>query len=434
MEVKLTDLIAPSFYDLHHDISEGRYLHHWLPGGRGSTKSSFLSIEIVLSIMADCSKGKQTHALVLRRYSNTLRESVFEQLLWAINALGVGHLWKSSVSPMKLIYTPSGQSVLFRGVDDATKLKSIKVNQGYIKYLWVEEANEFEGPEKLRGVLQSVIRGGSDFACFYSFNPPKAAKNWVNRFVKEERDNTIVHHSDYRSVPPEWLGEEFIAEAEHLRDTKPDAYRHEYLGEVVGTGGEVFDNVQLNVISDEQIAIFDNLRRGIDWGYAADPFAYNVCHYDKTRRRLYIFYELHKIRFSNRAAAEAIKQEAQGALITCDSAEPKSIDEMQNFGLWVKGAKKGPDSVEYGVKWLQDLEAIIIDPHRCPETAKEFCSYELDRDREGNFKEGYPDHDNHHIDAVRYACESDMRNQYSNYNDKYAYQQSEIEAFVNYGR
>ena len=224
-----------------------------------------------------------------------------------------------------------------------------------------------------------------------------------------EREDTLVHHSTYLTVPPQWLGEQFLVEAEHLKEVKPEAYRHEYLGEVTGTGGEVFSNVTLRAITDEEISRFNNLRRGIDWGYAADPFAYNVCHYDKTRRRLYIFREIHKVKLSNRAAADLIKPEAGGARITCDSAEPKSIDEVKGYGLRVVGAKKGPDSVEYGVKWLQDLEEIIIDPARCPETAREFSGYELERDREGNFKAGYPDKDNHHIDAVRYACEDDMR-------------------------
>ena len=408
MAVELKDVIAPSFYNLHGDIAEGKYTHYWLAGGRGSTKSSFASIEIVLNIMRDGVKGNMTNALALRRYSNTLRESVFEQMLWAVNVLGVSAIWKPSVSPMQLVYLRTGQKIIFRGVDDATKLKSIKVGSGYIKYLWVEEANEFEGEEKLRNVLQSVIRGGEKYTCFYSYNPPKAARNWVNQYVAVEHPDTIVHHSDYRTVPPDWLGEKFLAAAEHLKKIKPEAYLHEYLGEVTGTGGEVFDNVLLRKITDDEIAIFDNLRRGIDWGYAADPFAYNVCHYDKTRRRLYIIREIHKVRLSNREAAQMIKAEAGGRLITCDSAEPKSIDEMRGYGLRVIGAKKGPDSVEYGIKWLQDLEQIIIDPERCPETANEFSSYELDRDREGNFKAGFPDHDNHHIDAVRYACENDM--------------------------
>lgn len=406
----LTDIIAPSFYEVHRDIKRGGHTHYWEKGGRGSTKSSFISGELVLGIMRDAGQGLHTHALCMRRYSNTLRESVFEQIQWAISALGVSHLWRSSVSPMRFTYV-TGQSILFRGVDDATKLKSIKAGKGYIKYLWMEEVNEFEGPEKLRSVLQSVMRGGEKFTCFYSFNPPKSARNWVNQYVQAPREDTLVHHSDYRSVPPQWLGETFLAEAEHLSRVKPEAYRHEYLGEVTGTGGEVFDNVTIRPIADDEIAQFDRIRRGIDWGYAADPFAYNVMHYDKTRRRLYIFYEIHKLRLSNRSAANLVMEEARGGKITCDSAEPKSIDEMRSYGLRVIGAKKGPDSVEYGIKWLQDLEEIIIDPVRCPETAKEFGSYELDRDKEGNFKAGYPDRDNHHIDAARYACEDDITGQ-----------------------
>ena len=406
---RLSAIIAPPFYSLHQDIKAGRYTHYWLKGGRGSTKSSFVSAELVLGIMRDGAEGRCTHALCMRRYSNTLRESVFEQIRWAIGVLGVPHLWRASVSPMRLTYLPTGQTILFRGVDDASKLKSVKVGRGYIKYLWMEEVNEFEGPEKLRSVLQSVLRGGESFTCFYSFNPPAAARNWVNRYVQAERPDTIVHHSDYRGVPREWLGETFLAEAEHLSRVKPEAYRHEYLGEVTGTGGEVFVNLVIRKITKEEIAAFDRVRRGIDWGYAADPFAYNVLHYDKTRRRLFIYYELHRLRFSNRAVAEAVGKEASGGKITCDSAEPKSIAEMREYGLRVVGAKKGPDSVEYGIKWLQDLEQIIIDPERCPETAREFGSYELDRDKDGAFKAGFPDHDNHHIDAVRYACEDEIR-------------------------
>lgn len=407
--VKLSKIIAPSFAAVHQDIKEHGHTHYWLKGGRGSTKSSFISVEIVLGMMRDAGKGLHTNAVVLRRYGVTLRESVFEQIGWAVNALGVSQLWRDSVSPMSYTYLPTGQKILFRGVDDPTKAKSIKFSKGWAKYLWYEECVEFEGEEKLRNINQSVLRGGADFFVFYSFNPPKSARNWVNQYVAIERDDTLVHHSTYLTVPPQWLGEQFLVEAQHLKEVKPEAYRHEYLGEVTGTGGEVFSNVTLRAITDEEVSRFDKLRRGIDWGYAADPFAYNVCHYDKTRRRLYIFREIHKVKLSNRAAADLIKPEAGGARITCDSAEPKSIDEVKGYGLRVVGAKKGPDSVEYGVKWLQDLEEIIIDPARCPETAREFSGYELERDREGNFKAGYPDKDNHHIDAVRYACEGDMR-------------------------
>ena len=407
--VKLSKIIAPSFAAVHQDIKGHGHTHYWLKGGRGSAKSSFISVEIVLGMMRDAGKGLHTNAVVLRRYGVTLRESVFEQIGWAVNTLGVSQLWRDSVSPMSYTYLPTGQKILFRGVDDPTKAKSIKFSKGWAKYLWYEECVEFEGEEKLRNINQSVLRGGADFFVFYSFNPPKSARNWVNQYVAIEREDTLVHHSTYLTVPPQWLGEQFLVEAQHLKEVKPEAYRHEYLGEVTGTGGEVFSNVTLRAITDEEVSRFDKLRRGIDWGYAADPFAYNVCHYDKTRRQLYIFREIHKVKLSNRAAADLIKPEAGGARITCDSAEPKSIDEVKGYGLRVVGAKKGPDSVEYGVKWLQDLEEIIIDPARCPETAREFSGYELERDREGNFKAGYPDKDNHHIDAVRYACEDDMR-------------------------
>ena len=407
--VKLSGIIAPTFSTVHQDIKRHQHTHYWLKGGRGSTKSSFISVEILLGMMRDAGKGQYTNAIVLRRYGVTLRESVFEQIGWAINALGVAELWKSSVSPMSWTYLPTGQRIIFRGADEPTKVKSIKFAVGWAKYLWYEEVNEFEGAEKIRSINQSVLRGGADFFVFYSFNPPKAARNWVNQYVAIERDDTLVHHSTYLTVPPQWLGEQFIVEADHLKAVKPEAYRHEYLGEVTGTGGEVFSNITLRAITDEEISRFDNLRRGIDWGYAADPFAYNVCHYDKTRRRLYLFREIHKVKLSNRAAADLIKNEAGSARITCDSAEPKSIDEVRGYGLRVVGARKGPDSVEYGIKWLQDLEEIVIDPVRCPETAREFSGYELERDREGNFKAGYPDKDNHHIDAVRYACEDDMK-------------------------
>lgn len=406
---RVSELIAPAFHCVHRDVAAGKHTHYWLPGGRGSCKSSFVGVEIPMGLMRDAQKGVMSHAVALRRYGVTLRESVYAQLLWGINVLGAAEHWQASVSPMALTYMPTGQKILFRGADDPMKVKSIKVDSGYIKYGWYEEVNEFEGEEKLRSINQSLMRGGADFAFFYTFNPPKSARNWCNQYVSADHPDTLVHRTDYRTVPPAWLGEQFLLEAEHLKETKPTAYAHEYLGEVTGTGGEVFDNVTLRAIPDEELGRFDHIRRGLDWGYATDPLAYNEGHYDKTRRRLYLFRELHQVRLANRAAAKLILPWAGSTgRIVCDSAEPKSIAEMKDYGLRVVGARKGPDSVEYGVKWLQDLEEIVIDPVRCPETAKEFTGYELDRDKDGNFKAGFPDHDNHHIDAVRYACEDDM--------------------------
>lgn len=405
----LSQLIAPAFCDLHQDVRANKYNHYWLPGGRGSGKSSFVGIELPLGMMRDAEEGHRTHAVALRRYAVTLRESVFAQLLWGIQMLGAGPLWRATVSPMALTYVPTGQKILFRGADDPMKVKSIAVERGYIKYGWYEEVDEFGGAQVLRSINQSLMRGGAQFSFFYTFNPPKHGGSWCNRYVGEEHPGTRVHRTDYRSVPREWLGEQFLLEAEHLRAVNPAAYRHEYLGEITGTGGEVFGNITLRDIPEEELRRFDQIRRGLDWGYAIDPLAYNELHYDKTRRRLYLFRELHQVRLSNREAARRILPLAgRGGRITCDSAEPKSIDEVRGYGLRVVGAKKGPDSVPYGIKWLQDLEEIVIDPRRCPHAAEEFTGYELQRDRGGGFLAQFPDQNNHHIDAVRYACEGDM--------------------------
>jgi PBSX family phage terminase large subunit len=349
------------------------------------------------------------NAVVLRKVKDTLNESVKDQIIWAIEALGVADYWDMPEQKLVLTYKPTGQEIRFRGADKPKKIKSMKFAKGYCKYIWYEELDEFASMEEVRMINQSLMRGGPKYCVFYSYNPPKSANNWVNAEKVLTRDDRLTHHSTYLSVPREWLGEQFIIEAEHLRSTKPNAYEHEYMGEVTGTGGEVFDNVQIRRISDEEIKEFHNIKRGLDFGYAIDPLAYNVMHYDRKHKRLYIFYELYKVGLSNRAAFEIIQQENKNnEQIIADSAEPKSIHELRQYGLRMRAVKKGPDSVEYGVKFLQDLEAIIIDDTRCPETAREFLTYELDKDANGNWKAGYPDRNNHTIDDVRYALNDEV--------------------------
>lgn len=398
--MRLSKVIASSFYPVHKDIKAGRHIHYWLKGGRGSTKSTFAALEIVLGIMKD----KNANACGLRKVKDTLKDSVYEQISWAIEALGVDAYWHKSISPLSFTYLPTGQKILFRGADNPKKIKSIKFARGYCKYIWYEELDEFNGPDEIRMINQSLMRGGKDFVVFYSYNPPKSAANWVNIEAQLTRSDRYVHHSNYLDVPREWLGEIFVSEAEHLKITKPKAYDHEYMGEVTGTGGEVFENVQIRRISDEEIKEFEVVRRGIDFGYAVDPFAYNVAAYNRKYKRLYIFHEAYKVGLSNHAAFKLIHEENKNnEPILADSAEPKSINELNQYGLRVSGVKKGPDSVEYGIKFLQDLEAIIIDDTRCPETAREFLNYELEQDNNGGFKAGYPDKNNHTIDATRYA-------------------------------
>lgn len=400
--VKLSDIIAPSFYDLHKDIKADRHTHYWLKGGRGSTKSSFASTEIPLGMMKD----PMANAVVIRKVGLYLKDSVYEQLLWAIDKLGVSHLWQCKQSPLELVYTPTGQRIIFRGADKPKKLKSTKVRSGYIRYVWYEEADEFGGMEEIRTINQSLLRGGKTFTVFYTFNPPKSQRNWINSEVLVSQEDKLVHHSDYRTVPPEWLGEQFLIEAQHLEQTKPEQYKHEYLGEVTGTGAEVFTNIVIRPITDDEIQQFDHIKRGIDWGYGADPFVYIAAHFDSKRNRLFIFYEFFKCAAKYDTIAEAIhKENKQNGTIIAESAEPRSNDELRDRGFRIRTAVKGPGSVEHGITWLQNLEEIVIDGVRCPNAAREFNEYELDRDSRGELKADFPDKNNHSIDAIRYALE-----------------------------
>lgn len=402
MSVSLKEVISPAFYGLHHAIREGECNAVVLKGGRGSTKSSFASVEVILQLL----KHPQSHAVVLRKIKGTLRTSVYAQMRWAISALGADNCFTCSVSPMQIVYKPTGQTIYFFGLDDPGKLKSLKVPFGHIGILWLEELDQYSGPEEVRNVEQSVLRGGDFSFTVKSFNPPASPRNWANAYCREEKPGQIIHHSDYRATPRAWLGSRFFEEAEHLQRTNETAYRHEYLGEVVGSGAAVFENVRAEKLTGEQTAAFDRVYRGVDWGYFPDPFAYNECHFDAARRTLYVFGEITARRLGNAETAARIKARERRETITADSAEPKSIADYKAHGLPCVGAKKGPGSVEHGMKWLQSLDAIIIDPDKCPDTLKEFLEYEYDRNKEGEIIDGYPDMGNHHIDAVRYAMES----------------------------
>lgn len=404
---KLSDLIIPVFHDVHRDIKERKHTHYWFKGGRGSTKSSFISLEIIYNIILD----PECNAICFRKIGKDIEESVYNQILWAIDALGVNDYFKAYKSPYRIVYIPTGQVIAFRGLDDATKTKSIKLKKGYYKISWFEELDEFAGIEEIRKAEQSVMRGGNQFIAFKSYNPPQNVNNWVNKEVIHDRDDRLITHNNYLDVPAEWLGEQFFIEAEVLRKINELAYRHEYLGEITGTGGLIFQNVQDMRMDDEFISHFSNLREGIDWGFANDPFAWNKLHYDKTRRCIYIYDEIDKISLTNDRAMELLKDRTD-VTITADSEEPKSIAEFQLNSFKIKGAVKGKDSIRYGIKWLQKLASIYIDKERCPKTYEEFTLYELEKDKNGEFKDKYPDKNNHHIDTVRYALEDDMNNNY----------------------
>ena len=401
MTCKLSEVIAPAFYDVHRAIKAGDVKEVLEKGGRGGTKSSFISIELVLLVL----KHPNIHAAVFRKVGNTLRSSVYAQVCWAIASLGLQGKFHCTVSPMECTYKPTGQKIMFFGLDDPGKVKSIKVPFGYIGTVWFEELDQFDGPEQIRSVEQSTLRGGPFSVTFKSFNPPAMARNWANKYALETRQGKSIHHSTYLTVPPEWLGPRFLADAEYLKETKPTEYRHEYLGEVIGSGTQVFENLNIREIAGEEVAGFDHISAGVDWGWYPDPWAYNRVHYDAGRRKLYIFDELTRRRTSNLDTAALVKEHSPAdELVIADSAEPKSVDDYKSYDIRCRGADKGPGSVEYSMKWLQSLVEIVIDPVRCPDTTTEFTEYEYERDgKTGEVLEGYPDINNHHIDAVRYA-------------------------------
>lgn len=398
---KLSEILSPAFAESHRAVKSGEINELVEKGGRGGTKSSFISIEIILLIL----KHPDIHACVFRRVGNTLRTTVYAQICWAIASLGLTSKFKCTVSPMECTYLPTGQKIMFFGMDDPGKVKSIKVPFGYIGIDWFEELDQFDGPEQIRNVEQSTLRGGEFSFTFKSFNPPAMARNWANQYVLEAKPGKMVHHSTYLTTPVEWLGPRFIADAEHLKATNPTGYRHEYMGEVVGSGTEVFQNLDLRPITADEIRQFDRITSGVDWGWYPDPWAFNRMHYDAGRRTLYLFDELTRRRTSNQDTGQLVLERIEeDEMVVADSAEEKSCNDYRSYGIRCRGAEKGPGSVNYSMKWLQSLNSIVIDPDRCPDTAKEFSEYEYERDdKTGEVLEGYPDAANHHIDAVRYG-------------------------------
>lgn len=415
-QIKLSEVFTKSFINLHKIIKNEDYLKYVLKGGRASGKSSFIAQEIILDII----KYPIT-VLCVRKVGNTLQESCYEQIKEAIDQLNLNDYFKLNISPLKITYTPRGNAIIFRGADDPAKIKSIKMAKYPIARLWIEELAEFKTEDEVSMIENSILRGELDgdlkYKFYYSYNPPKRKQSWVNKRYETNflPQNTFVHHSCYLDNP--YISKAFREEAEHIKETKPLKYRWEYLGEPIGSGVVPFDNLVFQSIKDEEISNFDNLRQGIDWGYANDPFAFIRLYYDKTRRKIYVFDEIYQVKLSNRKAFELInKRGYRDCKIIADSAEPKSVDEMRSYGLRIEGARKGQGSVEYGEKWLDDLEAIVIDPKRCPFTAREFENIDYAVDKDGNPKNRLEDKDNHAIDAIRYALSEDMRGNLFSFN------------------
>lgn len=408
-------------------ILEHKYVHYVLAGGRGSTKSSFVSIAIILLML----KYNDVNVICFRKVGNTIKTSIRNQIIWAIYTLGLENYFKiPKTYSTPITYIPTGQQIFFMGLDDPDKVKSIKVERGYIGITWWEELDQFSGDAELRKVLQSTMRGGPMFWDFRTFNPPISKNNWANEYADEceayQLEDTIVVRNTYLDIPREWLGEQFIAEAETLKRINERAYKHEYLGLALGTGGDVFANVE-DLDMEQSVEIldlygnpikripmwqtFDKIYNGLDWGFAIDPTRFVKMHFDRDKLDLYIFdeYDTYKSRIKDIYDDLYInyKKIRNDELVIADSGGGGTfaIADFRAYGAYIRQAIKGNDSVSYGIKWLQGLNHIYIDKRRCPKTYKEFISYEYEQDREGNFISAYPDENNHSIDACRYGME-----------------------------
>lgn len=411
---RISELIPSAFHDLWRAAFDPTILNIVAKGGRGPGKSSDIAIIISQMLMR-----YPVNAVAIRHIDNTLEQSVFEQIKWAINYQGVSHLFKVNKSPLRITYLPRGNYIIFRGAQNPERLKSLKDAQFPFAIGWVEELAEFKTEDEVTTITNSLLRGelgnGLFYKFFYSYNPPKRKQSWVNKKYESsfQPANTFVHHSTYFDNP--YISKAFIEEAEATKERNEMRYRWEYLGEAIGSGVVPFDNLQVErgVITDDMVANFDNIRNAVDFGYATDPLAFVRWHYDKKKNGIYAIDEYYGQKISNRQFANWIKNKGyQSEEIFADSAEPKSIAELRNeHGIKrIRGAKKGPDSVQYGEEWLDDLDFICIDPNRTPNIAKEFENIDYQTDRDGNPKPKLEDKDNHTIDSTRYAFSEDMNN------------------------
>lgn len=419
MRIKSNTIFAKKYNKLFRMVMKHEFTEYTLPGGRGSCKSSFISLCVIILIVI----FPQFNALIIRKNANTLRTSVYEQIIWAIEKLGLRGRFKipkSETSALPIVYNRKNgakQYIIFRGCDNPEKIKSIKIASGYFGIIWFEEKTEFT-PAEIQNVKVSAMRGGSQFYVFESYNPPSAKRHWCNTDARTPKKDRTVFHTTYLDVPREWLGEAILNEIEYTKETNERAYKNIFLGEPTGTGLNVFENIELREITDEEIAAFDFFYSGIDWGYYPDPFAYSTSSYNASKQTLYIFDELYLNKRGNYEAFQDLKKhmEAHGMSIaadriTADNAEKKSVADFRTWGGNVHGAIKGIGSRDASFKWLQGLRRIVIDPERCPRIADEFTLYEHEMDkRTGEIMSGYPDgQPDHGIDTIRYALEKVWR-------------------------
>lgn len=400
--IKTSELINPEFHKSFNAFFDAELLEMVEYGGRGSGKSTniiFMAIIRVIQDKVDC--------LIMRKVANTLRTSVFSQVLWNIIEMDLLRYFKVNKSTMEIIYKPTGAGFYFRGADDPGALKSLKTKFA-IAITIFEEADQFKNYDDIETIKLSTLRGSAEyFKYVYMFNPPRNKYHWANeKFIFSNTSGIYVHQSNYKSNFK--LPKQFYKEAEKMRIENPNRYKWVYLGEPIGSEVVPFPNLIIEKELDEELVnSFDRIKQGLDWGFGGDAFAFARTHYDKAKKTIYIFGEIYGCGLSNYTTASRIIEKGWNDFnITADSAEKKSINEYSTaYGINIRGAKKGAGSVEAGFRWLGD-QTIVICQKRCPNIAREFQMADFKVDRNGNLTNQIEGSD-HGLDAVRYAYEDE---------------------------
>lgn len=377
---------------------KGRY--RVVKGSRASKKSTTAALNLIYRII----KYPKGNALVVRKTYRTLQDSCYAQLRWACDRLGVKEYFDFKLSPLEIIYKPTGQKILFRGLDDPLKVTSVTVDVGYLCFLWIEEAYEIMSESDF-DMLDESIRGevpGELFKQITLTLNPWNERHWIKgRFFDREDKDTLAITTNY--LCNEWLDESDKSVFERMKVNNPRRFQVAGLGNWGIAEGLVYENfIEKSFTLDE---VRDCVTvAGLDFGYTNDPTAFFIGFLDDKNKILYVWDEIYKKGLSNRKIYEEIKRQGYAKeSITGDSAEPKSIDELYDYGLRIKGAKKGRDSILNGIQWIQDLK-IIIHP-RCTNFITEISNYTWDKDRFGKTLNVPVDDFNHLMDAMRYALE-----------------------------
>ncbi len=375
-----------------------------LKGGKGSKKSATTALNFIYRLMREAN----SNLLVVRQVMNTHRDSTFAQLKWAQERLGVSDYWNNTVSPLEMTYKPTGQKILFRGFDDVLKLASTTVPQGYLNYVWIEEAFEIGNEADFEKLDLSVPRGSIPPPLYkqttLTFNPWSETHWLKKRFFDVKNSDTAVFSTNY--LINEFLDDTDRAVFERMKNTNRRRYEVAGLGNWGISEGLVYENW---TVGEEAIPNADLFKWkdffGLDYGYTNDPTAFVAFKVNPVDKKIYIYNEFYEKRMLNSDIAEKIRTMGFAKeRIRADSAEPKSNDDLRRLGIKrIAPSYKGRDSILNGIAAISEYK-ITVNP-QCVNMIKELSSYVYDDNRRENGMRLPKDSENHLCDALRYGFE-----------------------------